>query len=89
VHDNCNYDGYANSRYTIAITAFDNMGTQPYYAEPCAAVPLSLSLSKCVFMRCWPSVWLTVTAQTIAAAPSSGGTASIITAAVQVLPDVL
>jgi subtilisin-like proprotein convertase family protein len=36
--DNCNYDGYANSRFTIAIGAVDYMGKQAYYSEDCAAL---------------------------------------------------
>lgn len=36
--DNCNYDGYANSRFTITIGAIDYMGKQSYYSEPCAAL---------------------------------------------------
>ncbi|HMP90981.1 MAG TPA: S8 family peptidase [Kiritimatiellia bacterium] len=32
--DNSNYDGYANSIYTIAIGAVGNTGTQSYYSEP-------------------------------------------------------
>ena len=32
--DNSNYDGYANLRYTIAVTAVDHKGRQSYYAEP-------------------------------------------------------
>ncbi len=36
--DNVNYDGYANSRYTIAVTAVDDDGRQAYYAEPGAAI---------------------------------------------------
>jgi subtilisin family serine protease len=34
--DNCNYDGYANSRFTIAIGAVDYLGKQSYYSENCA-----------------------------------------------------
>lgn len=37
-NDNVNYDGYANSRYTIAVTAIDNAGRQSWYAEPGAAI---------------------------------------------------
>ena len=37
-NDNVNYDGYANSRFTIAVTAIDNQGGQPFYAEPGAAI---------------------------------------------------
>ena len=32
--DNANYDGYANSRYVIAVGACDNFGRQAYYSEP-------------------------------------------------------
>ena len=36
--DNSNNDGYANLRYTIAVTAVDHKGQQSYYAEPGANV---------------------------------------------------
>ncbi|KAL1923176.1 uncharacterized protein VTP21DRAFT_9552 [Calcarisporiella thermophila] len=35
--DNCNFDGYTNSRYTITIGAIDRMNNHPYYSEKCAA----------------------------------------------------
>jgi len=38
VGDNSNYDGYANSIYTIAIAAFGSDGVQAYYSEPGANV---------------------------------------------------
>lgn len=34
VGDNSNYDGYANSIYTIAIGATDSTGARSYYSEP-------------------------------------------------------
>eukprot|EP01116_Phalansterium_solitarium_P009024 TRINITY_DN23018_c0_g1_i1.p1 TRINITY_DN23018_c0_g1~~TRINITY_DN23018_c0_g1_i1.p1 ORF type:complete len:603 (-),score=177.52 TRINITY_DN23018_c0_g1_i1:266-2074(-) len=34
--DNCNYDGWANSRYTISIAATDHTGVQAWYSESCA-----------------------------------------------------
>lgn len=34
VGDNSNYDGYANSIYTIAVAALGNDGTRAYYSEP-------------------------------------------------------
>ena len=34
VNDNSNYDGYANSIYTIAVGAFDSQSHQAYYSEP-------------------------------------------------------
>lgn len=36
--DNCNYDGYANSIYTITIGAVDEEGKKPFYAEDCASM---------------------------------------------------
>lgn len=36
--DNVNYDGYANSRYTIAVSAIDHNGHQAYYSEPGAPI---------------------------------------------------
>jgi len=38
VNDNCNYDGYASSPYTIAVGAIDNYGRHSFYSEPCAAL---------------------------------------------------
>ncbi|KAL2202397.1 hypothetical protein CC79DRAFT_1374015 [Sarocladium strictum] len=35
--DDCNFDGYANSIYSITIGAVDYTGHQPYYAESCSA----------------------------------------------------
>ncbi|KYR03015.1 hypothetical protein DLAC_00503 [Tieghemostelium lacteum] len=36
--DNCNYDGYANSRFVITVAACDFQGKHTYYSEPCAAL---------------------------------------------------
>ena len=38
MNDNCNYDGYASSPYTIAVGAIDNYGRHSFYSEPCAAL---------------------------------------------------
>ncbi|KAK0484020.1 peptidase S8/S53 domain-containing protein [Armillaria novae-zelandiae] len=35
--DQCNFDGYTNSIYSVTISAIDYMGLHPYYSEPCAA----------------------------------------------------
>lgn len=35
--DNCNFDGYTNSIYSITTGAIDRTGKHPYYAESCAA----------------------------------------------------
>ncbi len=37
-NDNVNYDGYANSRYVIAVAAIDQDGVQSYYSEPGAPI---------------------------------------------------
>ncbi|XP_075765450.1 proprotein convertase subtilisin/kexin type 7 isoform X1 [Pelodiscus sinensis] len=37
-NDNCNYDGYANSIYTVTIGAVDEEGNRPFYAEECASM---------------------------------------------------
>lgn len=36
--DNCNYDGYANSVYTVTIGAVDEFGSMPSYSEECASM---------------------------------------------------
>jgi len=35
--DNCNFDGYTNSIYTISIGAIDSKNEHPVYSEPCSA----------------------------------------------------
>ncbi|MCJ8744816.1 hypothetical protein PDJAM_G00122920 [Pangasius djambal] len=37
-NDNCNYDGYANSIYTVTVGAVDENGKMPFYAEECASM---------------------------------------------------
>jgi len=36
--DNVNYDGYANQRFVIAVSAVDQYGKQSYYSEPGACI---------------------------------------------------
>lgn len=40
-NDNSNYDGYANSIYTIAVGAFDSLSRQAWYSEPGANLVIS------------------------------------------------
>ncbi|XP_046656203.1 neuroendocrine convertase 1-like isoform X2 [Daphnia pulicaria] len=40
--DNCAYDSYASSVYTLSVSALTPQGLSPYYAEPCPAVLTSL-----------------------------------------------
>ncbi|KAG0321002.1 pheromone processing endoprotease [Linnemannia gamsii] len=35
--DDCNFDGYTNSLYTVSIGAIDRAGRHPYYSEACSA----------------------------------------------------
>lgn len=35
--DNCNFDGYTNSIYSITVGAIDRKGGHPYYSEKCSA----------------------------------------------------
>lgn len=35
--DNCNFDGYTNSIYSITVGAIDREGHHPYYSEKCSA----------------------------------------------------
>ncbi|KAK7430939.1 pheromone processing endoprotease [Neonectria magnoliae] len=35
--DNCNFDGYTNSIYSITVGAVDRTGQHPYYSEHCSA----------------------------------------------------
>jgi len=35
--DNCNFDGYTNSIYSITVGAIDREGNHPYYSEKCSA----------------------------------------------------
>jgi kexin len=35
--DNCNFDGYTNSIYSITVGAIDRSGQHPYYSEKCSA----------------------------------------------------
>ena len=39
--DNCNYDGWANSRYTITVGATDYQDNQAWYSESCAMLAVS------------------------------------------------
>uniref|UniRef100_A0A060TCW0 ARAD1D46200p n=1 Tax=Blastobotrys adeninivorans TaxID=409370 RepID=A0A060TCW0_BLAAD len=35
--DNCNFDGYTNSIYSITVAAIDRQGRHPFYSEECSA----------------------------------------------------
>ena len=35
--DQCNFDGYTNSIYSVTVASIDHKGQHPYYSEACAA----------------------------------------------------
>lgn len=35
--DQCNFDGYTNSIYSVTVSAIDHKGLHPIYSEACAA----------------------------------------------------
>ncbi|KAK4565453.1 pheromone processing endoprotease [Recurvomyces mirabilis] len=35
--DNCNFDGYTNSIYSVSVGGIDRKGAHPYYSEKCSA----------------------------------------------------
>jgi kexin len=35
--DQCNFDGYTNSIYSLTVAAIDYKGLRPYYSEACSA----------------------------------------------------
>ncbi|KAJ3414189.1 pheromone processing endoprotease [Chytridiales sp. JEL 0842] len=41
-HDNCNFDGYTNSIYTITVAAIDRKNLHPAYSEECSANLISM-----------------------------------------------
>ncbi|TPX40975.1 hypothetical protein SeMB42_g02149 [Synchytrium endobioticum] len=41
-HDTCNFDGYANSPYSITVAAIDRTNGHPTYSEACTAVLASM-----------------------------------------------
>jgi subtilisin-like proprotein convertase family protein len=49
VLDNVNYDGYANSRFGIAVGAVDSTGVQTAYSEPGAAMFVTAPSSPTIF----------------------------------------
>lgn len=50
IGDNCNYDGYANTIYTVTIGAVGEDGTMPYYGEECASM-LAVTFSSSAYSR--------------------------------------
>lgn len=76
--DNCNYDGYANSRFTIAIGAVDYL-VRFFFLRLTPPPPPILSSSPNVSMQGKQSYYSENCAALLACAPSSGSARSITT----------
>jgi kexin len=65
VEDQCNFDGYTNSIFSITVGAVDRQGLHPYYSELCAAMmmvaPSSGSGDHIVSVISSPAVWAQLT----------------------------
>ncbi|KAI0244729.1 pheromone processing endoprotease [Massospora cicadina] len=87
--DNCNFDGYTNSIYSITVGAIDFLDTHPEYSEACAALMISAYSSGPGYRRIYTSSsWNNACTQdhggTSAAAPMVAG---IIALALERRPD--
>lgn len=56
--DQCNFDGYTNSIYSVTVAAVDYKGLHPYYSEACAAVRLPFSCLIAVKLKYCYRTWL-------------------------------
>lgn len=57
--DQCNFDGYTNSIYSVTVSSIDYKGLHPTYSETCAAnmVVAYSSGSGNHIVRCFPTFW--------------------------------
>ncbi|KAJ3299211.1 pheromone processing endoprotease, partial [Blyttiomyces sp. JEL0837] len=86
-HDNCNFDGYSNSIYTISIGAIDRLNQHPLYSEQCSAqlaVTYSSNDNDYIYTSDWPDQCANNHGRTSAAAPLASGMFSL---ALSVRPD--
>ena len=76
LHDNCNFDGYTNSIYTITVGAIDKYNNHPEYSEECSAqlvVTYSSGSGGHIHTSDWPAQCTTTHGGTSAAAPIASG----------------
>ena len=59
--DHCNLDGYANSPYTLSVSALGPNGRAAYYAERCTMHVISAPSSGCVDAQCQQTLGITTT----------------------------
>ncbi|KAJ3087506.1 pheromone processing endoprotease [Quaeritorhiza haematococci] len=74
--DNCNFDGYTNSIYTITVGAIDKTNEHPRYSEECSAqlvVAYSSGSGNFIYTSDWPGQCTDRHGGTSAAAPLASG----------------
>ncbi|KAI9203313.1 pheromone processing endoprotease KexB [Polychytrium aggregatum] len=74
--DNCNFDGYTNSIYTVTVAAIDSENNHPYYSEECSANMVSTYSSgagNAIYTTSWPEQCTSRHGGTSAAAPIVSG----------------
>ncbi|KAJ3225681.1 pheromone processing endoprotease [Clydaea vesicula] len=74
--DNCNFDGYTNSIYTITVGAIDRYNNHPSYSEECSAqmvVTYSSGAGSHIHTSDWPAACTETHGGTSAAAPLASG----------------
>ncbi|KAJ3034106.1 pheromone processing endoprotease, partial [Rhizophlyctis rosea] len=86
--DNCNFDGYTNSIYTITVGSIDRNDNHPVYSESCSAMMITMYSSgyggQAIYTTDWPGQCTNQHGGTSAAAPLASG---IYTLVLQVRPD--
>lgn len=78
-HDDANYDGYVNSRFTIGVAASDISGQQSYYSEPGACILVNAPSSGGVagVVSTTPTGYTSTFGGTSAAAPLVAGVVAL------------
>ncbi|TPX68172.1 hypothetical protein SpCBS45565_g03242 [Spizellomyces sp. 'palustris'] len=87
--DNCNFDGYTNSIYTITVGAVDRDNEHPVYSEACSAVMIVMYSSSgvhrdAIYTTDWPGQCTQTHGGTSAAAPLASGLYALV---LQIRPD--
>ncbi|KAJ3127864.1 pheromone processing endoprotease [Nowakowskiella sp. JEL0407] len=85
--DNCNFDGYTNSIYTITVGALTEINGHPGYSEPCSAnmiVAYSSGHNQAIYTSDWSKTCTSGHGGTSAAAPLVSG---VIALALELRPD--
>ncbi|RKO93571.1 peptidase S8/S53 domain-containing protein, partial [Blyttiomyces helicus] len=79
--DNCNFDGYTNSIYTITVGAIDRYNNHPAYSEQCSATLIVMYSSGGgggIYTTDWPAQCTDKHGGTSAAAPLASGLYSLV-----------